>query len=320
VKIRPPAPAVSRPKWPPPRPQGTIKPCPTFDGTDFLWRTPLAITAMNPSSPLLATLLATLLAAFAIHAEQAQAADAPRRIVAVAPLHAAADDPALRQLAASVTDVLSSLLSEDRTLAIVERRRIAEVLSEQKLQASGLVDAATAGRVGRLLGAELVLSGSLVPEKESLRLVLHVIGVAGQEVRGTIDLPLARERVAEDLLSIGPQLAKLTNTTLSPPPAESLDDSPIGRIHLLRGMSCRVAGLPDQAVVHLLRAVRVDPRLVEARIGIARAYLDSGEPDKAALELTRLRSHSLAAQWQADIDTLAAEIAHATAAPIREKR
>src|SRR5688500_17802587 len=103
---------------------------------------PILPPARLARSPHLATW--ALLAAFAIHAEQAQAADAPRRIVAVAPLHAAGDDPALRQLAFSVTDVLASLLSEDRTLAVVERRRLADVLSEQKLQASGLVDAATA--------------------------------------------------------------------------------------------------------------------------------------------------------------------------------
>jgi hypothetical protein len=239
------------------------------------------------------------------------AAQAPNRVVAVAPLHAAGGERSLEALAGSITDVLSSLLAEDPDVTVVERKRLDDVLTEQKLQASVLVDTATAVRLGRLLGADLVVAGSLVPEANAFRLALRVVTVAGNEVRGTVDLPLAKSRVAEDLLALGPRLSTLVDVKITVPTPEQLDDSPLGRMHLLRGISCYTARLPDQAVVHLLRAIRTDPRLIEARIWIARAYLDAGEPEKAKLELARIRSHSAAGRWQTAIDELAAAIAAA---------
>lgn len=237
-----------------------------------------------------------------------------RRVVAVAPLHAAGDDAVLKQLAVSLTDVVASLLAEDRNVTVVERKRLTDLLAEQKLQASGLVDLSTAVRIGKLLGADLVLNGSVVQEQSSLRLVLNVIAVAGQEVRGTIDLPLGRQRVAEDLLAAGPKLAELVDVQLAAPSSASLDDSPVGRVHLLRGMSCYAARLPDQAVVHLLRAVHTDPRLIESRLWIARSYLETNEPEKAKLELARVRTHSAAVDWRTEIELLTQAIATAESA------
>src|SRR5688572_26489873 len=152
----------------------------------------------------------------------ASAADAATRVVAVAPLHAAGADPALAGLSASITDVVGSLLSEDRNVTIVERKRIDDVLAEQKLQASGLVDTATAVRVGKLLGADLILTGSVVPENDAFRLVLKVVAVAGNEVRGTVDLPLSRTRIAEDLLAAGPRLSELVDVRITPPSPDQL--------------------------------------------------------------------------------------------------
>ena len=46
--------------------------------------------------------------------------------------------------------------------AIVERRKIDEILREQNLQLSGLVDEATANRVGKLIGAKRMILGQIL--------------------------------------------------------------------------------------------------------------------------------------------------------------
>jgi hypothetical protein len=242
------------------------------------------------------------------------------KTIAVAPFQAPANDASLVRLAPIIADVVAGLLAEDHgvaedRVAVVERKRLAEVLAEQKLQASGLVDAATAVRVGRLLGADLILTGTLIEEGAALRLVLNVITVADGRAVGTLELQPARDRLAEELVAAGPRLAKLVDVRVSTPAPDQLDASPLGGVHFLRGVSCYNARLPDQAIVHLLRAVQLDPRLVEARLWIARAYLESREPDKARLELTKLRTHSRAEALRADIDGLAREIDADEAAP-----
>jgi curli biogenesis system outer membrane secretion channel CsgG len=45
--------------------------------------------------------------------------------------------------------------------SVIERRQIETILAEQNMGASGLVDPATAARVGKLLGAPAVIVGSI---------------------------------------------------------------------------------------------------------------------------------------------------------------
>lgn len=258
---------------------------------------------------------AAALGAVVIDPGWAAAAEPARRVVAMLPLHAASEDPVVRQLAASLSDVIGNSLSEDRGISVVERAKLDQVLAEQKLQTLGLVDPATASQLGKLLGAELVFGGSLVDDGGTLRLAINVVATSSSEVRGALDLPLARGRVAEDVLAAAPRIAKLADVAVAAPPPESLDDSPFGRLHLLRGLSCYAAKQSDQAIVHLLQAVRVDPRLIEARIWIARAYLDVGQPDKARVELAWLRNHPRARDREAELKSLEAEIARSEPNP-----
>ena len=62
--------------------------------------------------------------------------------------------------------IISSLLEEDLTssdtLQIVERENLEEVLKEQKLQFTGLMDDKNALEAGRLLGASYMLKGGFV--------------------------------------------------------------------------------------------------------------------------------------------------------------
>lgn len=58
-----------------------------------------------------------------------------------------------------MADILVTALVQAGRFNVVERSRLDAVLAEQKLQASGVTDPATAVRVGRLLNAELVVYG-----------------------------------------------------------------------------------------------------------------------------------------------------------------
>src|SRR5207247_1803666 len=90
------------------------------------------------------------------------------------------------------------------------------------------------------------------------------------------------------LLRVAARVADIAGVALPAAPAEQLDDSPVGRLHLMRGMSAYHAGNPDQAIVSCLRALQLDPRLQEARLWIARSYLHQGVKRHARLELELL--------------------------------
>jgi curli biogenesis system outer membrane secretion channel CsgG len=64
-------------------------------------------------------------------------------------------------LGAGVADMLATALVKSGKFIIVERQELDRVLSEQKLGESGLVTEQSAPKVGKLLGAELFVIGSI---------------------------------------------------------------------------------------------------------------------------------------------------------------
>ncbi len=64
-------------------------------------------------------------------------------------------------LGAAAADELATQLVQTGKYTVIERRELAAILAEQNLGASGAVTAATAAKVGKLLGVQLMLTGSI---------------------------------------------------------------------------------------------------------------------------------------------------------------
>jgi curli biogenesis system outer membrane secretion channel CsgG len=60
-----------------------------------------------------------------------------------------------------ISDLLTNQLFKDGSYILVERSRVATVLNEQNLGASGRIEATTAAQIGRVLGVDAVLIGSV---------------------------------------------------------------------------------------------------------------------------------------------------------------
>jgi hypothetical protein len=207
------------------------------------------------------------------------------QVAIVAPLNTEAAHANDQSLGAAISEVLAVALADRKKMTVLERRRLHDVLQEQKLTAAGLVDPATAARVGKLLSAQIVVSGTMVQTQPKLRGTILVIAVDRGLVLGSIDLDIPRDRLVTGLLDVSRRVADLAGVQLPAVQAKDLDDSPVGRLHLMRGIGYYHAGNPDLAIAACLRAVQLDPRLQEARVWIARSYLRQGEKRRARLEL-----------------------------------
>ena len=238
--------------------------------------------------------------------------DVPRpatggRVAVVAPLHVNTGNKQDAALGELLGEILAIALSGQKDVAVVERRRLDAVLQEQKLGLSGLVDPSTAARIGKLLLADLVVAGSIVETDGKLRYAVHVIAVDGQRVLGSVQLDGTRGDFDRSALELSARLAPLAGVRLPPVKPEELDDSPVGRLHLMRGVSLFYANNDDQAIISCLRTVQLDPRLHEARLWIARAYLRQGEKEPARAELRLLKSNPAAGPLAAQVDQLLKE-------------
>jgi len=69
-----------------------------------------------------------------------------------------------------IADTLTADLSREKGFSLLERTRIEAVLSELNLSTSGLVDAASAQRLGRILGVQALVLGSFSAVGEMVRI------------------------------------------------------------------------------------------------------------------------------------------------------
>lgn len=63
--------------------------------------------------------------------------------------------------AKGVSELLTNTLVKDGSYIVLERSKIDEILKEQNLGASGRIDASTAAQIGKLLGADAVIIGTI---------------------------------------------------------------------------------------------------------------------------------------------------------------
>lgn len=86
-------------------------------------------------------------------------------------------DASLEKFKKGIADMLITDLSNINMLAIVERDKLESILKEQKLNNSKEFDPNTASKVGKLLGAQIILTGGYFEMMGSLRLDARFIDV-----------------------------------------------------------------------------------------------------------------------------------------------
>ncbi len=83
----------------------------------------------------------------------------------------------------SVPELLKSELTAESAIRLVERGRIESVLQEQALSMTGLVDSSTAQKIGGLLGAEYVVTGSIDLNADWIMINASIIKVSTGETK-----------------------------------------------------------------------------------------------------------------------------------------
>jgi TolB-like protein len=86
---------------------------------------------------------------------------------------------------------------------VVERRQLAKVLKEQKLSSSGLVDRDTIASVGKLLGIQAIVTGSITDLGSEVKLNARLIAVESAKVFAASSVKVTKDATAERLLHQG---------------------------------------------------------------------------------------------------------------------
>lgn len=119
--------------------------------------------------------LVVMLDTAAVHAEQPLT-------LAVSPFANKTGDAKFDAVSKGLADMLTTDLAVSSDLKLVERERIAAVMAELKLGRSKAFAPKTAQRVGKMLGAELMLVGAVSAWKPTLRIDARIVSVESGEV------------------------------------------------------------------------------------------------------------------------------------------
>ena len=84
----------------------------------------------------------------------------------------------------SIPELLKSELSVSQGLILVERGQIESVLNEQALSMTGLIDSSTAQKVGGLLGAEYIITGTINSNGDWIIINAKILRVISGEMIG----------------------------------------------------------------------------------------------------------------------------------------
>jgi len=115
--------------------------------------------------------------------------------VAVAEFRAESLPADLQMLRKSFPDALITELGRARTVRIVEKEFLEQILTELKFQASPYIDESSKVQVGRLLGARVFISGSLAMVNENLVVRARLVSVENAEMLGEAEAVGVRENI-----------------------------------------------------------------------------------------------------------------------------
>lgn len=114
-------------------------------------------------------------------------------------------------LGAQISDLLFANLASKPEFYLVERELMKEVLTEQALNVSGLVNPETQTRIGQMTGAKILVTGTVLQVNDSMYLVAKVIGTETTRVLGAS----VKGHKNDDLDKLAQQLSEKVATTVS---------------------------------------------------------------------------------------------------------
>jgi tetratricopeptide (TPR) repeat protein len=134
--------------------------------------------------------------------------------IAVLPFDVPDTRPDMKQFGIGITDTLNIALSNIKEFIMIDRSQLEAIMKEQAFQNSGFIDSDTAVKLGKLMGAEMLVIGSIQSEEDNYRIsarltdvetgkILKAVQVTGTSIFDLQD-KLALEMIAQQNVTPSP--------------------------------------------------------------------------------------------------------------------
>lgn len=179
------------------------------------------------------------------------------------------DAESFEALEVGLQQMLTTEFAVNPALRVVERSRLRALMEEQDLGASGRVDAETAARIGRIVGARYLVTGGFIDFYGDFRLDLRVFNVETGEIVRTEQVRKKREELYDIVVEAAQNITRGLN--LPPLPRQAAQDRqtrevPVEAVQLYsRALLYADRGNTDQAAELFSQAIDRFPEYTEAK-------------------------------------------------------
>jgi len=114
-----------------------------------------------------------------------------------------------------LAEELITRLYDAGTFKVVERQLLNRIIAEQKLSLTGIVDPASAKQLGKILGVDAIVSGTLTNLAQSIRVNARLISTETGEIFAVASTEVFKDESVTGLLANGSGSAPARQTTQS---------------------------------------------------------------------------------------------------------
>jgi TolB-like protein len=105
-----------------------------------------------------------------------------------------------------------ALLGAGQGFELVDRTHLQSLLKEHKLSTTGLIDPATARQLGQIAGVDALVTGTITPFGESVRLSVKILDASTAKLIGATAGEIPKTKAIEELLGRGITTEEKTST------------------------------------------------------------------------------------------------------------
>jgi curli biogenesis system outer membrane secretion channel CsgG len=173
-----------------------------------------------------------------------------------------------------IAGMMISELAQNPAARVVEREEIQRLLDEQNLGAQGRVDAATAAKIGKLVGARYMVMGTFVDFYGDFRVDVRLINTETSEVVKTESERMQRDHLYDIIRNVAARLMKDANLpALNRQASEQRMSRQVpteALTYYSRALLYQDRGQKDKAAEMFNRALAIFPEFAEAQAGLQR--------------------------------------------------
>jgi TolB-like protein len=123
-------------------------------------------------------------------------------------------------------EISASLAESAKGIEVVDRTNLKVIIQENKLAATGIIDPATARKLGQVAGVDSLITGTLTPFGDSVHLSVKILDTATARIVGATRGDIPKTKAIEELLGQGVATANSGPRPQAPSPPNAAPSGP----------------------------------------------------------------------------------------------